>query len=172
MTGGDHDAFVRIQHAYEVLSDEGKRTRYDTTGEEEAPKQPHIYEVLSQIFLNIVQHYTDVEHTDLVKILKKELKSQQTNVRNSLCAIYAEAEKWRQISRRANAPLIKELARQRRLNNIKTYLVSRQSRQLIKLALETVKDWSYTVDPKKQPNIEPWVQINPFYQGYGQTGGI
>lgn len=68
--GGDPEKFAMIQHAYEILSDEDRRKRYDETGDDEAPRDEFMMrfasfleaEVLSILEKNKSFHIDIVEH--------------------------------------------------------------------------------------------------------------
>ena len=54
--GGDPDEFREIAKAYDILSNPGKRDRYDRTGNAESPNATASYQIAVELFLKILEH--------------------------------------------------------------------------------------------------------------------
>lgn len=68
--GGNAEAFLAVQRAYEVLSDEERRKRYDETGRAEEPKVASIESELIGILAACVSR-CDIKHNDIVAEARK-----------------------------------------------------------------------------------------------------
>ncbi|SRR6266404_2361037 len=74
--GGDKEAFQKVNKAYEVLSVEESRQRYDKTGDAAAPQDSETYcrnAIFSTIMAMIDQK--DVDHNDLVSLARANVEN-------------------------------------------------------------------------------------------------
>ena len=97
--GGDVSQFQAIQTAYDVLSDDDRRARYDTTGEtEQRPSTEGQARMYVATLLNaVMQGQADVRTTDILAVMRNQLAIDRSRV---------EAEKVRLggfVSRRQEA---------------------------------------------------------------------
>ena len=97
--GGDVAKFQAIQTAYDVLSDDDRRARYDTTGEtEQRPSTEGQARMYVATLLNaVMQGQADVRTTDILAVMRNQLAIDRSRV---------EAEKVRLggfVSRRQEA---------------------------------------------------------------------
>ena len=97
--GGDVSQFQAIQTAYDVLSDDDRRARYDTTGDtEQGPSiegQARMY--VATLLNAVMQGQADVRTTDILAVMRNQLAIDRSRV---------EAEKVRLggfVSRRQEA---------------------------------------------------------------------
>jgi len=150
--GGSHDKFVRVQKAYDTLSNDESRAHYDATGEETKRQGPSIQEIVAQLFVQIVAQL-DTQYQDPVKELKANLKKQLDSTYGVIPDIMDECAKWRHVARRTSISMLRELAKDRRKTALQKYLSLRQVRNTMHAAIELVATWDYTVD--QQPVAVP-----------------
>lgn len=68
-SGGNKDEFRKVQHAFEVLSDQERRTKYDATGDHDnAPQKHSPVVIIATIFKEIMEKCS--EHDDVILIMK------------------------------------------------------------------------------------------------------
>jgi curved DNA-binding protein CbpA len=77
--GGDKESFQMVRLAYEVLSDEGRRERYDRTGDDggviDAEKIAAAQ--LDQLLLSILDQAQEPEYLDLIGSMRKSVQHKQ-----------------------------------------------------------------------------------------------
>lgn len=149
--GGDHDKFVRIQKAYETLSDEDKRAHYDRTGEPEKEREANPMTLISEIFL-MVTNNCDPEHDDLIGLIKAHLKKAWGRNAKEIKGLRVEAKKWRQIARRIQSRAehnpLRYLSEKNREQILKAYLHARKERRMIDRCKDALEGWTYECEPK------------------------
>jgi len=65
--GGDKDRMQALSHAYSVLGNEGKRKRYDETGEEkEVGFDVKFNSLVQDVFMKMIDREEDVDGTDFI----------------------------------------------------------------------------------------------------------
>lgn len=72
--GGNHQAMVALNRAFETLSDPDKRRRYDQSGEDGPafpPLEARARQVLMQLFAQCVEHLPDT--VDVVQVMRESL---------------------------------------------------------------------------------------------------
>jgi curved DNA-binding protein CbpA len=91
--GGDNERFTVIGIAYEILSDEGKRKRYDETGliDKELDMETMCTNVIEHLFEKIIQ-MVDF-HGDIVGFVASELEKEAGNKSDQLNKFRAELKK-------------------------------------------------------------------------------
>jgi curved DNA-binding protein CbpA len=154
--GGDHDEFVAVQKAYEVLSVTESRARYDATGEAEDAQGPSPYELILQIFAQIAEGQDEI-HTDLLKLVKDHLKQQKKGIRKRVHQLRMLSRKWKNISKRIKTTgfnPVKTMARTNREAVVREYIGLRSACKLVSSSIELMKDWSYEYDQKKETTLE------------------
>ena len=163
--GGDHDSFVKVQKAYEVLSDGDKRAHYDSTGEEEKPRGPNPNEVIAQVFSQLAEN-RDTRFTDMARLVKEHFQQQRRNVPSK--GYITVARKWKQVTFRTSAPIFISVANQKRKENIQKYLQARMTRWLIDSCLKVMDSWEYRIDvmtkeQKHQAMYSSFINANPHF---------
>ena len=96
--GGDPDLFKKIKHAYEILSDEITRKKYDETGiYEHGPSiRTEALDQLSRLFFNLLPNI-NADIDDLVLIMKNESRREKENVNNNINTCNGYIEKLNKI---------------------------------------------------------------------------
>jgi curved DNA-binding protein CbpA len=88
-TGGDPGQFHALQVAYDVLSDQDRRTRYDETGDTGQTRERDPNEAALEVLARLVDELTQqivmedgLEHIDLAAKMRKQLDKQIADVKN------------------------------------------------------------------------------------------
>jgi curved DNA-binding protein CbpA len=68
--GGDKESFSRVLAAYNVLSDPGKRERYDNTGDDSERRMPGAQEILSAMIMEAM-----ASEGDPIEVIRRTLRS-------------------------------------------------------------------------------------------------
>jgi len=74
--GGDHNEFVLIQHAYEILSDPNKRAVYDQTGRDgsASSKEEAARTEFMSLLRSVVDDDTVPDHVNILVIVREVIK--------------------------------------------------------------------------------------------------
>jgi curved DNA-binding protein CbpA len=156
--GGKHDVFVKIQTAYDILSDPVRRKHYDATGETTiAPdlSQARIYGYLSAMMLQLIEQ-TDENITDIVKAMRNTININKANNELEINTIRARITKREKV--------IARMIRTDGGDNILTTFIStdnvRQKAQLeafltgindFNKMLQMLEDYVYNTPPPPPP---------------------
>lgn len=75
--GGETDAFQRIQHAFEILSDPERRKRFDEFGDASNPKdlKSQMLNELAGLMLVVIDQ-VDIERNDIVHVMKSRINNE------------------------------------------------------------------------------------------------
>lgn len=75
--GGSNAEFQKIHHAYKVLSDHSKRTRYDQTGQDDAraDEKKRMVEGAVGLFLRIVDDAENMESVNIMEAMRITLRT-------------------------------------------------------------------------------------------------
>lgn len=78
--GGDTESFALVQRAYETLMDDGRRKRYDETGDDSEPRPNEanaVHSLLASVMLGAIQQITQtggkIKNKDIVKAMREML---------------------------------------------------------------------------------------------------
>lgn len=153
---GDASMFVKIQQAYEILSDEKRKAQYDATGNINTMPELVAETTLLQLICQIIDQL-DPDTQDLLAIARQQINAQIAQHNNNLKGL----EKG--ISKREKA--IKRLTKKGGGNNfisaaLENQIVStRKQIAEIKITIEHTKevlalldDFSYDVDKSQSPS--------------------
>lgn len=131
--GGDVEKFQMVQRAYEVLSDNSRRARYDKTGADDQqiddPKSLAANHVVA-MFISLLDQY-DIEHTDFIALIRDATKAKEAEDRMKLSSIEQA------ISRRRKA--IKRIKRKDGRVNLFARMIESEIRGLLQ-AIELGKE--------------------------------
>lgn len=125
-TGGDPDKFRALMHAYDILSDDEKRKRYDigedpdVIGREQQPLS-----IVFAVFNQIVDSNIDLSCNDLFDVIRQSIRRNQQNMREQRSAHLMNIEKYENILKRIK-------------KNGKTELFMRLMEDKIKLCRATI----------------------------------
>lgn len=97
--GGKAEAFHAIQRAYDVLGDEQRRARYDSTGDTGTPPDPlgHARKAVGEMFIRCLDS-SNIDYTDLIAAVRAKIDQDIFNT-NSI------SSKLRQIIRKREQAL-------------------------------------------------------------------
>lgn len=92
---GEDRGFTDLQKAYEVLSDPGRRKKYDETGSvDEAPKSEAVIRAeLARLFGMMIETEQDFKHTDMVEVAKGHVNGVLTQVKDEIKNEQAKLDK-------------------------------------------------------------------------------
>lgn len=152
--GGTEDAFTEVKNAYEVLSDDNKRQRYDN-GEpiEGLSELEEVKRQLTQLFVQTIRH-VDLGRTHVFNSMVSDIKSNLANVETKE---RANAEWEKKLNTARNRIKVKEGE-----ENLFALVIDGQLRQLdfMKKSCEKTKEflnemvkfienYEYEVDPSR-----------------------
>jgi curved DNA-binding protein CbpA len=123
--GGDPAAFRRLQLAYDVLSDDAQRKRYDETGQEEAPSDKAVQEA-AQAVISAVAQTDDVDHDDVLRHARAVVSAAMAQVRRQREQCGAVEIKFRRAAGR--------VSRRGGGDNVLSMVLERQAEEMAKQA--------------------------------------
>lgn len=150
--GGDVVVFQKLQKAYDTLSDEEKRRKYDA-GEAD-PNDPHaqMLERLTQLFLGCIEHVPDADSHDIPALMREQVSGVQKQLKASIATTTAAIRKREKVLKRLKGPKDSFLHKVCQ-HDIEKHKAS--IRQLETALAETVtlltalKEYSYQVEEKE-----------------------
>ncbi len=150
--GGNNEEFVKIQAAYEVLSDPEKRKNYDATGKTKKEGMPSAYTVVAQVITACLEDVEEPEYDDLVKLIKEHFKKEQKIMKKEFEKIYKDKKKLHKIKKRVVVGgFLLDVLNGKRRDNVKHYIVLRQGRVLLRECGSLIKDWEYEAKKRTGP---------------------
>src|ERR1044071_1964984 len=78
--GGNIEDFLRVQLAYDVLSDDEKRKRYDETGLSEGGPESKAEQIFMQLVLKAIDAAEDNPLASAIDMLKHQIMEAQSNI--------------------------------------------------------------------------------------------
>ena len=101
--GGSNEKFLPLQRAYDILTDEERRRRYDTMGDsgEHDPKTEAVKNVVQLV--KQVAAMTDIRRTNIVDASKEFIADQQKQARDQIKNLEDKILHWQEASRRIKA---------------------------------------------------------------------
>lgn len=149
--GGSTEEFHAVQLAYDTLSDEGKRKRYDETGEtnEPLPEQQAI-QVISNMAIQFVEA-ADLEHDHMIESIKATVIAQMANSRNEIYKLREKAKRReraiRRVKHKGQGVNILKTALQANLSGIERAIKTMEKDiALGELVLKMLNDYGYEVE--------------------------
>ena len=101
--GGDHDTFVQIQLAYEVLTDPDRRKHFDETGSID-PRTPSPQSELLNLIAATVERLASVETTDVLDIVKRTIIENQKSYGQQAHQARIQSGKFAEAAKRLTSP--------------------------------------------------------------------
>lgn len=99
--GGSSDEFHAVQLAYQILIDDARRDRFDKTGDCNEKNQHQLaMQTLANMIVNLVDNAPDVDHQNIVEMMREVVKTRQANFENEIREIKRKAAKRRRAARR------------------------------------------------------------------------
>jgi curved DNA-binding protein CbpA len=101
--GGDLEQFKQLQHAYDVLSDEDRRRRYDN-GEDVSKRTATIEERASSLLMQLFaqQFETTTDHLDMVLAVKTDIEVRMGELRTQKSKAQAHIRKMLHLQERVH----------------------------------------------------------------------
>lgn len=149
--GGSPEKFHAVQHAYDVLSDEEKRKRYDETGEsQEPPQAQQAVSVISNMVIQFVDA-ADLDHDDMVEAMKRTVAGQMQRSAGEISRLREKIKKreraLRRIRHRGQGMNILASALKADLKGIERAIKSMERDiTLGELVLKMLNDYGYEVE--------------------------
>lgn len=170
--GGDPAAFQSVELAHRVLSDKGKRARYDETGDaEEAPNNQlaRAMEVVAQVIDGVLQR-PDAIHIDIIAEGKKAVKIAVANQNDVVKKTERELEKLRKIRKRLSvkkgaADRIGIMLDQKIAGGENALKMYADNLAIFEIVEATLSDATFTPEPRETGHAynakqDLWVQTN------------
>lgn len=101
--GGDNNKMVAINKAYGVLKDKKKKEHFDRTGQQEIDGFDKKFQTIIQDILVKIIAQVDVDHTDILHILKENLKGLLSNGEQMKDNAEKEINKFNKVLERLSA---------------------------------------------------------------------
>lgn len=182
--GGDAQRFHAIQRAYDVLGDETKRRRYDASGETGAPPDPQALAIqtLAQVLGQVLEQVGDVEHTDIVRVMKEQFTAQievfHKQVRGTEKAKAKLERALKRFTRKVEGENLMARFIEGRIKQCSFDIENvRMQIALGEQCLGMLGEYQYEVDERPKPSVPQWQSgqtmdniIEQFYEATQQKG--
>lgn len=149
--GGSTEEFHAVQLAYDVLSDEERRKRYDETGEsQEPPQAQQAVSVISNMVIQFVDQ-ADLDHDDMVEAMKRTVAGQMQRSAGEISRLREKIKKreraLRRVRHRGQGVNILVAALKADLKGIERAIKSMERDiALGELVLKMLNDYGYEVE--------------------------
>lgn len=108
--GGDSKVMAELNAAYDVLSDDAKRKRYDASGDTSIPKNPRqMAEQGIMVLLMAVLQGDDEFNGDIIAHLKKRVDANSANIQQGINQARKRIAKMERMLKRLSGPLVASL---------------------------------------------------------------
>lgn len=99
--GGNQEEFQMVKHAYEILSDDARRARYDECGDESAPQEMES-QAMTSIAALVMQciDKSDVKYEDIIAKVRRMIDGNITEMKKTKIQITARITKLEGFSKR------------------------------------------------------------------------
>lgn len=102
--GGDKDKMAKLSHAYNILSNKGKRDRYDKTGEDkETPFMTKFAMYINERFIQIIDNAKNVGTFDLIGAFKTHTETTISGLHNTQVEFKQKLSKYEGVRRRTSS---------------------------------------------------------------------
>jgi curved DNA-binding protein CbpA len=165
--GGNSEKMKEVTSAYNILKDPAKRERYDNTGETNSEEsfESRFRTMLNNVFGAIIDTEKDVEGTDLVDILRGELKNQERLQRDSLTSLRLEIERLEKVLSRIKKDdgLMKPLV-EAKIESVRRAIgFTENNIEFISASIKRCDNYEYEVDEQKEGYLD---EENDFIRKY------
>ena len=151
--GGDVAKFQAIQTAYDVLSDDDRRARYDTTGEtEQRPSTEGQARMYVATLLNaVMQGQADVRTTDILAVMRNQLAIDRSRVEAEKVRLGGFVSRRQEAMKRVTQGVLSDMldAEIKRLEGMVAQCDAQ--RGVLDAAEKLLEGQSYRSDPKAPP---------------------
>lgn len=154
--GGDAEVFQQIQLAYDVLGDEQRRDKYDTTGETDKPRD--VFAEMFASFIDSLVSQLETSKTDNIDLIELgnamleqelvELTRKQQIVNRSLALL--EKALGRMDSKKGNT-LMQDITRGKIKSSILQLTKLEEGITFYKRAMEELQEFIYTFEQEERP---------------------
>jgi DnaJ-class molecular chaperone len=153
--GGDHSKMQLVQRAWETLSDQQKRERYDHTGEDGSGSEPSIEQKAQQAFSQFLDDWLESDQfheplklfTSKIIDVKRKIDSALTTARRSLVKIEKRAKVLRRKSKGSD---IFKFCVEQKLRAVRTEIATlEREKQVAEGVTELLKDYELGVGEKE-----------------------
>lgn len=153
--GGDHDDFVGVQKAYEVLTNEEKRHSYDTKGSVEEPMglEEKARQNFMALFNQVISSKVDPKH-DLLKLMTQSVRDNISRVTLQIHGLQQERKKLQQINKRlisqSGQDFLRSLLDDKRKQLWLSYKDLREIKKVMQLIIPMIEEYKYKADAPVQ----------------------
>ena len=159
--GGDKDKMADISKAYSILSNDSKRNRYDTTGQEnDTPFEQKFMSLIAAHFTEIINR-SNVDNDDLIKIFKAIFSEIEKNIHKAKSETNATLKKYENVRSRIKSKndnaIILFLDSQIKSNKNRIFEIEEESDFLAKARL-VLEEYNYNFDEMVEEEQE-WQTI-------------
>jgi len=154
--GGDAEVFQQIQLAYDVLGDEQRRDKYDTTGETDKPRD--VFAEMFASFIDSLVSQLETSKTDNIDLIELgnamleqelvELTRKQQIVNRSLALL--EKALGRMDSKKGNT-LMQDITRGKIKSSILQLTKLEEGITFYKRAMEELQEFIYNFEEEERP---------------------
>lgn len=158
--GGDAEVFQQIQLAYDVLGDEQRRDKYDTTGETDKPRD--VFAEMFASFIDSLVTQLETSRTDNIDLIEignamleqelVELTRKQQMVNRSLALL--EKALGRMDSKKGNT-LMQDITRGKIKSSILQLTKLEEGITFYKRAMEELQEFIYNFEQEERPLNNP-----------------
>ncbi len=151
--GGDNEKMTEITHAYDILSNDKKKERYDSTGQEkETPFAERFMGFVNDLFIQIIEKTPDVESDDLIEEFRGHADKILKNIKENRSQSKIKIEKYIKVRDRVIATTNKHilLVMDSKIDTMKQSLASFETEiEFIEQCIEVLKTYEYKVDEEE-----------------------
>ncbi len=163
--GGDNEKMTELTHAYDILSNDKKKERYDSTGQEkETPFAERFMGFVNDLFIQIIEKTPDVESDDLIEEFRGHADKILKNIKENRSQSKIKIEKYIKVRERVICTTNKHilLVMDSKIDTMQQSLASFEVEiEFIEQCIEVLKTYEYKVDEHPLPQFEDsWQDTN------------
>ncbi len=154
--GGDNEKMTELTHAYDILSNDNKKARYDSTGEEkETPFAERFMGFVNDLFIQIIDKTPDIASDDLIEEFRSHADKILKNIKENRSQSKVKIEKYISVRERVISTTNKHilLVMDSKIETMQQSLASFETEiEFIGQCIEVLKTYEYKVDeePEKE----------------------
>jgi len=152
--GGEHNNFVRVQKAYEVLSDPFRRKHYDQFGADRQTEdiRAQALQGLAQLFIQVLDQVPETQ--DLIKVVSDAIQGNLMQMKRDRTFMQVKRRKLTQVRKRLDTDgdrVLLEVLASKRKELWAGYKIARSRILMFNVMAGVVGDYHYRADPAPPP---------------------